>query len=109
LQTLFFQALVGTVVLAVVLPWVWQPLGLAAFGLIGVMALISITGHGLLIRAYDHAPAADLAPFTYFEIVSATALGLWIFGDFPDPMTWAGIGVIVASGVYISFRERHRN
>ena len=37
-----------------------------------------------------------------------TLLGFVIFGDFPDSWTWAGIAVIVASGVYISLRERVR-
>ena len=59
-----------------------------------------------MIRAYDNAPAPVLAPFGYVEIISATALGFFIFGDFPDALTWAGVAVISASGVYIGFRER---
>ena len=53
------------------------------------------------------APAATLAPLHYLEIVSAVALGYTIFGDFPDALTWAGIAIIVASGLYIIARERH--
>ena len=37
--------------------------------------------------------------------VGATLLGVVIFGDFPDRMTWAGIAIIVASGVVIAWRE----
>jgi len=29
-----------------------------------------------------------------------------VFGDFPNAMTWAGISVIVSSGLYIIHRER---
>jgi drug/metabolite transporter (DMT)-like permease len=47
-----------------------------------------------------------LAPFGYLEIVSATILGFLVFGDFPEAPTWAGIAVIVASGLYIVHRER---
>lgn len=47
-----------------------------------------------------------LALFSYFEIVSATILGLAVFGDFRSALTWTGAVVIVASGIYIGFRER---
>jgi len=70
------------------------------------MGVAATAGHYLLIRAYDYAPAPVLAPFGYFEIISAVALGYFVFGDFPDALTWAGVAVIVSSGVYIGFRER---
>jgi drug/metabolite transporter (DMT)-like permease len=34
------------------------------------------------------------------------AIGLVVFGDFPDGWTWVGVGVITASGVFISVREQ---
>jgi drug/metabolite transporter (DMT)-like permease len=73
-----------------------------------MMGLIAAGGHFLLIKAFDFAPASLLAPFTYSEIVMTALLGFVVFGDFPDTWTWAGIAVIVASGVYISLRERVR-
>jgi drug/metabolite transporter (DMT)-like permease len=38
--------------------------------------------------------------------VTAVILGYLIFDDFPNVMTWAGIAVIVSSGLYIIHRER---
>ncbi len=70
------------------------------------MGLIAAAAHFFLIRAYDHAPASLLAPYGYSEIVVATAIGFAVFGDFPDVWTWCGIAVIVASGIYVSLRER---
>ena len=46
------------------------------------------------------------APFQYVEIVGATTLGFIFFGDFPDPLTWVGVAVIVSSGLYVYYRER---
>jgi drug/metabolite transporter (DMT)-like permease len=46
-----------------------------------------------------------VAPFIYVELVGATLFGLAIFGDFPDSWTWAGAAIIVASGLYITYRE----
>ena len=76
--------------------WVW----LAGVGVASAVA------HMLMTVALRFAPSATLAPLNYLEIVSATALSFLIFGDFPDPLTWAGIAVIVGSGLYVIHRER---
>lgn len=55
--------------------------------------------------AYRSAPASVLAPLQYLEIVSATILGWWVFGDLPDPLKWAGISIIIGSGLYVIWRE----
>ena len=60
----------------------------------------------MIVHALSRAEAGQLAPFQYLEIVSATILGFAVFGDFPDPMTWAGTAVIVGAGLYVFSRER---
>lgn len=62
-------------------------------------------GHLLQIQAYQNAPASMLSPFLYLQIISATALGWLIWGQFPDSLSWLGIAVIVASGVLITRYE----
>lgn len=83
---------------------VW-PAGMAWAWLAGV-GLAATVSHMLITYALAYAPAATLAPLQYLEIVAAAALGYVIFADFPDPATWAGIGIITASGLYIIHRER---
>ncbi|AVC49956.1 eamA-like transporter family protein [Rhizobium leguminosarum bv. viciae] len=51
-------------------------------------------------------PLSLLAPFQYFEIISATVLGYALFNDFPSFSKWIGIFIIVASGLFIIWRER---
>jgi drug/metabolite transporter (DMT)-like permease len=67
---------------------------------------VSFLCHGLVVLAFQRAPATVLAPFSYLEIVSATALAYAVFSNFPAPATWLGIAVISASGIYIARRER---
>ena len=76
--------------------WLWL------FG-VGFWAAVS---HMCMTYALKYAPSATLAPLHYSEIITAVILGYLIFSDFPNPMTWAGIAVIVASGLYIIHRER---
>ena len=108
LVTLTFTGLIGAIGTSVFVPFVWiapEPRHWLLLVFIGLCAAI---GHFLVILAYERVRAATLAPFGYFEIVTATLLGFVIFGDFPDQFTWLGIAIIVASGIYISNRERVR-
>jgi drug/metabolite transporter (DMT)-like permease len=70
---------------------------------VGVAATVS---HMMMTYALKFAPSATLAPLHYLEIVTAAALGYLVFSDFPNSLTWAGITIIVASGLYIIHRER---
>jgi len=83
---------------------VW-PDGLNMLWLFGVGFWAAIS-HMAMTYALKYAPSATLAPLHYSEIVAAVALGYLIFGDFPNAITWTGIAVIVASGLYIIHRER---
>lgn len=78
------------------LNWLWL------FG-VGFWAAAS---HMCMTVALKFAPASTLAPLHYLEMLSAVALGYLVFGDFPNALTWAGIVIIVASGLYVIHRER---
>lgn len=106
LVTLAFTALIGAGALTLVLPFVWQsptPLQLVLMVLLGPVPL---AGHYLLISAHERSPASLLAPFQYWQIVTSAAIGLVWFGDFPDRRTWAGTAILIASGIYVTLRER---
>jgi len=65
-------------------------------------------GHFFVIKAFQAAPAAVIAPLGYIELIGTTILGYLIFGNFPDALTWVGALIIIASGLYIAMRERVR-
>jgi drug/metabolite transporter (DMT)-like permease len=106
---IIFAALLGSVAMSFVLPFVfvpprtlWDGVMFAGLGLFGG------AGHYLIIRAFQLAPAAVMAPLGYVELVGTAVLGYLIFASFPDVWTWVGAGVIIASGLYIASRERLR-
>ncbi|MBL0845940.1 DMT family transporter [Pseudomonas mediterranea] len=78
----------------------WQAPTPAQWGLLGVYAVAGMTGHLLLIKALEFAPAAVLQPFNYSLLVFATLVGLLVFGEFPDLHTIAGGLLILAGGIY---------
>lgn len=87
-----------------VMEFVW-PHGQAWIWLFGVGFCAAVTHMGLTY-AFSYAPASTLATLHYFEILSATLYGYLVFNDFPNMWSWVGIGIIIASGVYLIYRER---
>lgn len=81
-----------------------------AGGLALLVLLGSMSGflHLFVVRAFRMASLSLLAPFQYFEIISATVLGYVLFSEFPNLGKWVGIAIIVASGLFIIWRERVR-
>ena len=89
---------IGPLALSGARPEIWGWL----FG-VGLAASVS---HMAITYALRFAPSATLAPLHYLEIVTAVGFGWLFFGDWPNTLSWAGIAVIVASGLYIIARER---
>ncbi len=83
---------------------VW-PDGLA-WGLVIAMGALGTVAHLLMTWALRFAPSATLAPMQYLEIPVAALLGWLIFRDFPNGLALAGIGVTIAAGLYIIWREQ---
>ncbi|MGJ8528203.1 DMT family transporter [Maritalea sp.] len=77
------------------------------WGWLALSASMGCLAYVLIAEAFKRAPASLLAPFQYVEIVAATILGYFVFGDFPDALTWLGIAIILGAGLYVFYREQH--
>lgn len=105
--TSIYSVAFGAAVATVLVPFIWTaPTSLAV-----VLAMIAIGafgafGHWLLIVAHGYAPPGILAPFIYTQIVWMTALGWLIFAQVPAANTLAGAAIVIASGLYLLYRER---
>jgi len=106
LNMLFYTALVGAVAMSLIVAFDWQTPTATQWLMLVAAGFLGGLGHYAIIKAYQRAEAALVAPFAYTEIVWATSLGFAVFGDFPDLFTFIGTAIIVASGVYVVHRER---
>ncbi len=108
--TLFYSASIGTIGLSLLLPWGMEG---SHFGAGPAAALVLLgglagLGHWFMTRAYLQAPAALLSPFTYLQILWATAFGYLVFGQHPDALSAVGMSVVIASGVGLALWESRR-
>jgi drug/metabolite transporter (DMT)-like permease len=105
--TVFYSALVGLIAATVPLPAVWvtpeEPLVIAGMVAIGALGWV---GHLFLILAHRYAPAPVLAPYIYTQLVWYIAGGFLIFSELPSGFTLAGAAIVIASGLYLLYRER---
>jgi drug/metabolite transporter (DMT)-like permease len=105
--TLFYANLFGAVVMLPILPFIWTPPPhWLDYVLMVAVGCFGAGGHFLLILAHRNAPASVLSPFIYTQIVWATTLGYLVFADVPNRWTIAGAGIVIASGLYLLYRER---
>jgi drug/metabolite transporter (DMT)-like permease len=104
-----YSALVGTAILTLLVPGVWQtPAHLSEWMLLVALGILGGLGHYFVARAFALGPASIISPIHYVQLVWAAAVGYLVFGDVPSRWTWLGAGVIVASGVLIAWREARR-
>lgn len=84
------------------------PAGLASFpasadlriwGLVIVSSLASAFGNFLLVVVNRTTPATVSAPLIYFQLIAATLIGFFVFGDWPEPLALLGLAVIFVSGL----------
>ena len=99
------NALLGGLALTPFFQLFWVPMDPVNLPKLAAIIALAVVGQALMISAFMFATAVTLAPFSYAFIVFATAIGYFVFGDFPDQITWIGIALIVASGLFIAIRE----
>ena len=101
-----YAALAGALLTSLALPFGFR-LPDSGFDLAVLISLgmFGGVGHFFVVKAFEGAPASVLSPFSYGQLLWATLLGYAFFGDFPDRWTWVGAAVIVASGLYMTYRE----
>ncbi|MCZ6722870.1 MAG: DMT family transporter [Gammaproteobacteria bacterium] len=89
----------------VVAPLFWVTPGLGDLGLFALAGLFGSVGVMCLTHAFRLAPVAAVSPFEYSALIWATLLGFLLWGELPDSYTLIGAGIVIASGLYIIYRE----
>ena len=97
--------IIVTLVLLVPALLVWRTPTLVELGWLFATASFATAGHLTLTQAFRAAEITATQPVAFLQLVWATLLGYYAFGETPDMFTWIGAAVIVASATYIAHRE----
>ena len=85
--------------------FVWRWPSTVDFLLLSAMGVLGMITQACYIKGMALGDAAAMAPIDYTRLVFAIALGYALFGDIPNAITMIGAGVVIASTLYITFRE----
>jgi drug/metabolite transporter (DMT)-like permease len=83
-----------------VTPTAYDMIFLSGFGAIAILALFCVN------RSLKLAPASVVVPYQYTLLPWAAVFGYLMFGDVPDRLMLIGAAIIVASGLYIFWRDQ---
>ena len=89
------------------LPWLifdFAPMTMKQLGTLLMAGLFAAGGQFTITTAYTYAPAGKISIFDYSQIIFATLLGFFLFGEIPDGYSFIGYGADhsgVSGNVYL--------
>ena len=102
---LVYAAVLGLVFAIPPALFVWRWPTWPDLGLLAAMGVIGTLTQGAYIKGMEAGEAAVMAPIDYTRLVFAVGAGLLLFHEVPKPATLVGAAIVVASTLFISWRE----
>ncbi len=109
-----------------VVPAVWASVSVMVMGALGAVAegafapppplalaetsgaaVFLVVGYLMAIKTMRVGEIGTVAPFRYTSLFWAILLGWLLFGNLPDRWTVLGATIVIGSGLYMLWRERH--
>lgn len=78
----------------------WTVIARCAF-----VAVTATGAHSLIFLATTRASAGSIAPMVYVQLLMAMAIGIAVYGDYPDATALAGAALIIAGGLFLWWRS----
>lgn len=85
-----------------ILPFVvfhYTPMSAEQLGSLLMAGLFAAGGQFTITAAYTYAPAGKISIFDYSQILFATLLGFFLFGEIPDKYSFMGYGMIILASL----------
>lgn len=95
----------------VTLPWLifdYHPMRPLQIAILLLAGLAAAGGQFSITAAYCYAPAREISVYDYSQILFSAGLGLLVFGQIPDLLSWAGYLIICAMAV-LMFLYNNKN
>lgn len=102
----FWTGTVGAIGITAVGLWFWEPMSSADWIWMGALCLLAVLGHWLLIKCYEVAEASAVQPFAYLQLVFASSIGIFFFGETLRWNVALGGAVVVLAGLFTLWRSR---
>lgn len=101
----FYIGVAGAVTATLVGPFFWTTLEGWDKAWMALLCVTGMTGHYLVIRAYELLDASAAQPISYLGLVYASLFGVLLYGETLTWNTVAGSVIVVAAGIFTFWRE----
>lgn len=101
----FYTGIAGAVAITLIGPFYWTSITPDYWFWMLALCITGMSGHYLLIRAFDVLDAVVVQPIFYLQTVLVCIIGTFIFGEV---MTWnmiAGGFIVIGAGLFTILRE----
>lgn len=105
----FYFSVYGTLIGGATMLFAWSTPTPYTWFLLLMTGLLGGAGQICLTAAYAGAPAAYVSPFSYLAIIFAALFDIVIWSVYPGWHTVVGSTIVMASGLYILFREARKH
>ena len=102
----FYTGVFGAAAMTLVGPFFWTPMEGWDWAVMAALCVTGASGHFLLIKALEQAEASAVQPFTYLQLVFASAIGVAVFGERLETALMVGAALVVGAGLFTIWRER---
>jgi drug/metabolite transporter (DMT)-like permease len=104
--TVFWFTILSVVPMAMLMPFFGQTHDAETFGLLLALGLFGGLAQFALTASLRLAPVSVVLPMDYSSLLWSALVGWLVFAALPGAALWFGAPLIIASGLYIVYRER---
>ncbi|WP_295813626.1 DMT family transporter [uncultured Nitratireductor sp.] len=84
----------------------WSPINGTDFTILVGATLCIVCGYHFIVLSLRSGDLSFIAPFRYTALLWAIAIGIALFGDWPDWAMIEGASLVISSGLYTLYREQ---
>lgn len=106
MTSFYYTGLFGAITMTFIGPFFWETMTPTDSILMLILCATGMTGHLMLIKAFEAAEAAAIQPFAYLQTVFAGGIGVLWFGEALSMWTVAGSAVVISAGLFALWREQ---
>jgi drug/metabolite transporter (DMT)-like permease len=105
MTSFFYTGVAGAAALTLVGPFYWVSLAPQDWGWMLALCITGMSGHYCLIKAFELADAASVQPFSYYQLVLVSIIGVTIYGEVVTSNMVLGAAIVIAAGLFTIWRE----
>jgi drug/metabolite transporter (DMT)-like permease len=102
----FYFQLTCSIASLLTLPFAWATPTVEQFWLLVMLGILGGIGQLFMTNSYRFAQASTLANFEYAAMIWAIFFGWLFFSELPAAAVYFGAAIVIASGLFIVWRER---